>query len=151
MDGHAWNRVILDGKLYNCDLTEDAEQVQQFGIYKKNRPKRVLTQNPKLSKKIMPQYYLKSDKTFSKDHIPYVKQQEEATEDFDADLYYQKDFTKLLKNKFTGLLQSAIKATEKTTRTGVINEQVEGIKAIQRERQEQKEEKQNEENDAPSI
>lgn len=97
---HAWNRVKLDGKLYNCDLTWDKNLVSNCGIYKKSRPRRVLRNNPNLSKKIMPHYYLKSDREFGKDHTPFNKPEGEALEDFDADSYYSKDFKAFLKEIF---------------------------------------------------
>lgn len=101
--GHAWNRVKLDGKLYNCDLTGDVNSINKFGIYKKARTRRVLRNNPSLSKKIMPLHYLKSDKEFGKKHIPYNKPEGEALEDFDADSYYKKDFRSFLKSIFQSI------------------------------------------------
>lgn len=126
--GHAWNRVVLAGKLYNCDLTWDKDEVQKYGIYKKSRPKRVLKANPNLSKKIMPRCYLKSDKEFSKDHIPFVEYKEEATEDFDADAYYQKDFRRFLKDIF-GTISTRLCQTAGVIMQGDINNWERGRKA----------------------
>jgi len=110
--GHAWNRVVLEGKLYNCDLTWDEGTVNRFGIYKKARPRRVIKNNPKLSKKIMPAYYLKSDKEFEKDHTPFHKPEQAAEEDFDADSYYRKDFRTFLKHIFDTVSTRVCKTAE---------------------------------------
>lgn len=82
------------------------------GIYKKNRPRRILKANPKLSKKVMPHFYLKGDKEFLKTHTPFVKQEEEAKEDFDADAYYHKDFRELVKEAFGTISTKFLKSVQ---------------------------------------
>lgn len=118
-DGHAWNRVVLEDKIYNCDLTADYKNVNTTGIYEKKISRRAIKNNPSLSKKIMPTYYLKSDKKFEKTHTPFNLNLEEAAEDFDADIYYKKDFRKFLQSVFSKISTEICKTAQ-----GIMNHDI---------------------------